>query len=195
MPGRDLRADIKRVMNILHESNLLLTILRYAQEGSCSPLMIEQAIELVDQHIAFAKEGNDRSGLATAEGLKAGLQEALKIGVQSLRWKKPPGPEITEVELPLFRYREALGHKVYRQRKCAGGVIDILDASANQLIECKHLGTSAALGAAAGQLIRYRPAFPDAEPCIAVLHIESEAQWLADVLRGQGIHFIEVEKL
>jgi hypothetical protein len=60
------------------------------------------------------------------------------------------------------------------------------------LIECKLRGTSAALGEAAGQLKRYGRSFPGSRLTIAVLGIEPEADWLAGILRKEGIAIIEV---
>ena len=38
------------------------------------------------------------------------------------------------------RAREAMGHRVQRQKRCAGGVIDIFDLTSEEIIECKlHL--------------------------------------------------------
>ncbi len=94
--------------------------------------------------------------------------------------------------MPLAHARISMGHQVRRQRRCAGGIIDIFDITADELIECKLRGTSAALGEAAGQLKRYGRLFPGSRLTIAVLSIEPEADWLAEILRKEGIAIIEV---
>jgi len=71
-------------------------------------------------------------------------------------------------------------------------MIDIFDITADELIECKLRGTSAALGEAAGQLRRYGRSFPGSQLTIAVFSLEPEADWLAEVLRKEGIAIIEV---
>jgi hypothetical protein len=87
----------------------------------------------------------------------------------------------------------ALGHEIRRQHRCSGGIVDIFDLTAGELIECKARGSSAALGEAAGQLKRYARSFPGAVLSIAVPIIEPDAGWLADILRREGIGIIEVE--
>lgn len=186
----DIVARIRRLGDLESEAMLCATILNYARSGHATPLMIEQAIALVQKHIDYAAETNKRD--ETAERLKAGLEEALAEGVASLRVKRGPGPEVTEVEEPIAKARIAAGHDIRRQHKCGGGIVDIYDLTADELIECKHQGTSAALGEAAGQLNRYRKSFPGAALTIAVVGIEPEAEWLADLLRAQGISIIEL---
>lgn len=195
MSTRDPISDFRKVSEVLHETRLVITILQYAETGHCSPLMIEQAIEMVDRHIAVAQLLEDASLKATAEKLKGGLEVALREGVESLRRARGPGPEITEVEIPLVRSRQSRGHRVRRQHRCSAGIVDIYDLTADELIECKHRGTSAALGAAASQLNRYRKSFPGASLAIAVMAVEQEALWLADILRDQGITIIEIDRV
>jgi hypothetical protein len=155
-------------------------------------LLVEQAIALVDRHITVAKDEGDAGMLKSALNLKSGLEQALIYGVKSLRVVRGPGDETLKVEVPLTHARMALGHKVKRQHRCAGGIIDIFDVTADELIECKLRGTSAALGEAAGQLKRYGRSFPGSSLTIAVLNIEPEADWLAEILRREGIAIIEV---
>jgi len=72
------------------------------------------------------------------------------------------------------------------------GALSIFWITADELIECKLRGTSAALGEATGQLKRYSRSFPGSSLTIAVLDIEPEARWLAEILRREGIDIIEV---
>jgi hypothetical protein len=154
--------------------------------------MVQQAIILFDRQIALAKSEGDDGMLRTALGLKSGLEQALLDGVKSLREVRGPGDEAGKVEEPLVRARMALGHQVKRQHRCARGIIDILDITADELIECKLRGTSATLGEAAGQLKRYGQSFPGSRLTIAVRCIEPEAIWLAEILRREGIAIIEM---
>jgi hypothetical protein len=169
-----------------------MTILQFARSGHATDVMVEQAIILVDRQIVAAKGAGDEGMLEPALNLKSGLEKALRDGVKSLRVVREPGDEARKVEEPLARARMSLGHQVKRQRRCAGGVIDIIDITADELIECKLRGTSASLGEAAGQLKRYSRSFPGSRLTIAVLGIEPEADWLAEILRREGIDIIEV---
>ena len=190
---KDTIAEIKRLGDLIDETMLATTILRYAQSGHATPLMIEQAIELIDKHIAYAHEIGDQEQLKTASHLKGDLEQALIDGVKTLKFIRSRGGEVTEVEAPLAKARIAAGHKIRRQHKCAGGIIDIYDLTTDELIECKHRGTSASLGEAAGQLQRYRRSFPGTNLVIAVLAIEPDAFWLANLLSQQGIAVIEIK--
>jgi hypothetical protein len=95
----------------------------------------------------------------------------------------------------LARSRLSLGHNIRRQHRCSGGIVDIFDLTADELIECKVRGSSAALGEAAGQLKRYAQSFPGTKLSIAVPSIETGAGWLAEALRREGFDIIEVETI
>ncbi|HXL13094.1 MAG TPA: hypothetical protein VN941_03935 [Bradyrhizobium sp.] len=192
MSDKDFLDKIKRFSDMMDETRLVMTILQFARSGHATDVMVEQAIALVDRQIVIIKSESDESLLKTALDLKFGLEKALVDGVKSLRQLREPGDESRKVEEPLTRARLTLGHQVKRQRRCAGGVIDIFDITADELIECKLRGTSAALGEAAGQLKRYSRSFPGSRLTIAVLGIEPEAEWLAEILRREGIAIIEV---
>jgi hypothetical protein len=183
----------KQLVDVLHETKLVITILNFARSGHATDLMVEQAIALVDRHIVVAQAADDTGMLKSARELKGGLQQALKDGVKSLREVRGPGDEALKVELPLVRARRALGHDVRRQHHCAGGIVDILDVTADELIECKIRGSNAALGEAAGQLRRYARSFPGMALSIAVPRIDQEADWLARILRREGFLIIEIE--
>jgi hypothetical protein len=192
LSGSDLLDKIKRFVDMTDETRLVRTILQFARSGHTTAVMIEQAIVLVDSHIAIARSEGDDDLLKSALDLKSGLEKALLNGVKSLRQVRRPGDETIKVEVPLARARIALGHQVRRQHRCAGGIIDIFDITADELIECKLRGTSAALGEAAGQLKRYGRSFPGSRLSIAVLDIAPEAEWLAEILRKEGIAIVEV---
>lgn len=184
---------VKQLADVLDETRLVMTILSFARSGHATDLMVEQAIVLVNGHIAVARIEGDDGLLRTVLDLKAGLEKALKAGVKSLRETRGPSDEVLRVEVPLARARLALGHEIRRQHRCSGGIVDIFDLTADELIECKVLGSSAALGEAVGQLKRYAKSFPGAGLSIAVPAIEPDAGWLADILRREGIDIIEVE--
>jgi hypothetical protein len=192
LSDKDFADKLKRFSDMMNEIRLVITILQFARSGHATDVMVEQAIALVDRHVVVAKSESDESLLKTALDLKSGLEKALVDGVKSLRQLREPGDEARKVEEPLARARMSLGHQVRRQRRCAGGVIDIFDVTADELIECKLRGTSAALGEAAGQLKRYGRSFPGSRLTIAVFGIEPEADWLAEILRREGIAIIEV---
>ena len=192
MSDKDFADKLKRFSDMMDETRLVMTILQFARSGHATDVMVEQAIALVDRQVVVIKSEGDASLLKTALDLKSGLEKALVDGVKSLRRLREPGDEARKVELPLARARMSLGHQVRRQHRCSGGVIDILDVTADELIECKLRGTSAALGEAAGQLKRYGRSFPGSRLTIAVLGIDPEAGWLAEILRREGIDIIEV---
>jgi hypothetical protein len=192
LSDKDFADKLKRFSDMMDETRLVMTILQFARSGHATDVMVEQAIALADRHVVVAKSEGDESLLKTALDLKSGLEKALVDGVKSLRQLREPGDEVRKVEEPLARARMSLGHQVRRQRRCAGGVIDIFDVTADELIECKLRGTSAALGEAAGQLKRYGRSFPGSRLTIAVFGIEPEADWLAEILRREGIAIIEV---
>ena len=192
MNSKDSIEKLKRFVDMTHEMRLVTTILQFARSGHATDVMVEQAIALVHRQIVVIKNDGDESLLKSALDLKAGLEKALVDGVKSLRQVRGPADESRLVEEPLARARMLLGHQIRRQRRCAGGVIDIFDVTADELIECKLRGTSASLGEAAGQLKRYSRSFPGSGLAIAVLSIEQEANWLADILRGEGINIIEI---
>jgi hypothetical protein len=192
LSDEDFADKLKRFSDMMDETRLVMTILQFARSGHATDVMVEQAIALVDRQVVVVKSEGDESLLKTALDLKSGLETALVDGVKSLRRLREPGDEARKVEEPLARARMSLGHQVRRQRRCAGGVIDIFDVTADELIECKLRGTSAARGEAAGQLKRYGRSFPGSRLTIAVLGIEPEADWLAGILRKEGIAIIEV---
>lgn len=192
MVARDIPSEIRRLGDINHELMLCTTILRYAQSGHATPLMIEQAIEIVDGVLTYARAAKDETWLTTGENLRANLCQALIDGVHTLRVVKGPGPEVTLVERPLAEARIARGHNIRRQHRCSTGIIDIYDLTADEIIECKHRGTNAALGEAGGQLRRYGRVFPGARLTIAVLSVDPAADWLAELLRRDGITIIEM---
>jgi hypothetical protein len=192
LSDEDFADKLKQFSDMMDETRLVMTILQFARSGHATDVMVEQAIALVDRQVVVAKSEGDESLLRTALDLKSGLEKTLVDGVKSLRQLREPGDEARKVEEPLARARMSLGHQVRRQRRCAGGVIDIFDVTADELIECKLRGTSAALGEAAGQLKRYGRSFPGSRLTIAVLGIEPEADWLAEILRREGIAIIEV---
>lgn len=192
MNRNDFVAKTKQIVDVVHESRLVISILQFARSGHATDVMVQQAIILVDRQIDFAESVGDDAMLSTALSLKVGLEQALLDGVKSLREVRGPGDEARKVEEPLMRARMALGHQVKRQHRCARGIIDLLDITADELIECKLHGTSAALGEAAGQLRRYGQSFPGSRLTIAVLSIEPEAFWLAEILRKEGVAIIEM---
>lgn len=185
--------DIRRALDVVHEAKLVATILTYARGGHASVGMVEQAIEMVERHIEFARSTGDAGMVKSGQELKAGLEQALAAGIETLRSKLGPTAETVNVEMPLAKAREAMGHQVRRQKHCSGGRIDIFDLTADEIIECKLIGTSASLGEAAGQLRRYGRSFPGTALTIAVRYIKPEAEWLAEVLRGQGLRIIEID--
>jgi hypothetical protein len=193
LSGNEFVDKIKRFVDMTDETRLVMTILQFARSGHATAVMVEQAIVLIDRHIVVARSDGDDGLLKSALDLKSGLEKALVDGVKSLREVRGPGDELLKVEMPLARARMLLGHQVRRQHRCAGGIVDILDITGDELIECKLRGTSAVLGEAAGQLKRYGRSFPGSRLTIAVLSIEPEAAWLAEVLRREGIAIIEVE--
>lgn len=185
--------EFKRVADMLDEQMLATTILHYARRGRCTTLMVEQAIVLVEHSLDYAKSIGDQNIAAPAERLIADLRQALIDGVEALRQKEGPGPEILYVEEPLARARIARGHKIKRQHRCATGIIDIYDLTADEIIECKHRGSASAIGQAAAQLQRYRRSFPGVALTIAVTRIEEDALWLVEVFTREGITFIELD--
>jgi hypothetical protein len=188
----DFASKTKRLIDVIDETRLVMMILHFARSGHATDVMVEQAIAIVDRQVDVARTEGDDAMLKTALDLKSGLEQALIDGVKSLRVLREPGDEVRKVEEPLVRARMSLGHQVRRQRRCPGGIIDIFDITADELIECKLRGTSAALGEAAGQLKRYGRSFPGSSLTIAVLTVEPEAVWLAEILRREGIAVIEV---
>lgn len=183
---------MKQFVDVLDENRLVLAILKAARSGHATDLMVEQAIALVDRQIDLAAREGDSSIKNSATELKAGLELALKQGVKSLRETKGPTEETLTVELPLAGARIARGHVIRRQHRCSNGIVDIFDITADELIECKARGSSAALGEAAGQLKRYARSFPGSSLSIAIPQLDAEAAWLATVLRREGIAIIEV---
>ena len=192
LSDREFVGKIKQLNDVIDETRLVVMILQFARNGHATDVMVEQAMALVDRHIAVARSEGDDNLLKPALDLKSGLEQALVDGVKSLRRLREPGDETRKVEVPLALARISMGHQVRRQRRCAGGIIDIFDITADEIIECKLRGTSAALGEAAGQLKRYGRSFPGSRLTIAVLSIEPEADWLAEILRKEGIAIIEV---
>lgn len=191
---KDPKAEILALADLLDEIKLVSTILHFARAGRATDLMVEQAIALLDQQIPRLQGERDAGMLKNVTEMKAGLKQALVDGVKSLRVVAGPGPEILQVQDPLARKRSEAGNRVRVQRRCAHGIIDIFDITADEIIECKHIGTAAALGEAAGQLRRYSQSFPGSGLVIAVLRIEGDGVWLAEILRAQGITIIEMDR-
>lgn len=100
--------------------------------------------------------------------------------------------ERDEVELPLAESRKSRGHIVQRQVICGAGRIDILDVTANEIIECKASGSAGDIVAAVTQLRRYSAHYSGARLVVAVPWIDVEAAWLVDLLSRIGIFVIEV---
>jgi len=100
--------------------------------------------------------------------------------------------ELDEVETPLFERRVRAGHRVERQVICASGRIDILDISANEIIECKAAWTATDLVTAVNQLRRYAPHYTGAVLSVAVPSVDADALWLVELLGRAGINVIEV---
>lgn len=188
----DILNRFREVSDLLDEAMLISTILAYARRGRATRTMVEQAILLVDRHIDCAVRTNDAAMKENAEQLKQGLEEALTLGLEILKAPPPIGPEVELVEGPLAAALLRAGHTIRRQRRCANGVIDIYDVTADELIECKATGTAGALAEAGSQLQRYRKSFPGAAMVIAVPFVSADAEWLSHLLRQQGISIIEV---
>lgn len=100
--------------------------------------------------------------------------------------------EIDHVEKPLFERLVRAGHRVERQVICSAGRIDILDITANEIIECKATGTVTDLATAVNQLKRYAPHYSGAILSVAVPFVDADAIWLAEMLARGGINVIEV---
>ncbi|MCD9825252.1 hypothetical protein [Bradyrhizobium japonicum] len=190
----ELLKDIRRILDVVHETRLVATILSYGRVGCASTGMVEGTLDMVKHHLDYARAANDAGLAESCEKLKAGLEEALAAGIETMRSKLGPTDETVKVEIPLATAREAMGHRIRRQMRCAGGVIDFFDLTADEIIECKLIGTGASLGQAAGQLRRYSKSFPGTALSIAVRYIEPDAEWLAGILRGQGLTIIELDQ-
>lgn len=108
--------------------------------------------------------------------------------------RRGPSGESEKVELPLAAWLREMGHIIRRQVNCAGGRIDILDDTADEIIECKADGGLSSIVDAAKQLTLYQPSFPNRRLCIAVPFIDPRAMWMADALRKSGFRFIELER-
>jgi hypothetical protein len=119
-----------------------------------------------------------------------------EAAIEKAMERKPRGPsgESQKVELPLAAMLRSMGHVVRRQVSCAGGRIDILDDTAEEIIECKADGELSSIVDAARQLKLYQPSFPNRRLCIAVPFIDPRAMWMADALRKAGFRFIELER-
>ena len=102
--------------------------------------------------------------------------------------------ELHAVELPLVAALREGAHDVRRQVRCGNFRLDIVDDTTGEIIECKARGNAASICAAVGQLRRYRHHIFDPQLAIAVPLVEPEAQWLAEMLKREGIRIIEVSK-
>ncbi len=193
MTGEDYLAQLKRLTDLSREMQLTATILHYARSGNATELMVRQAIELLEENLLHEHLINDARLSSELRKLKDDLAAALSLGLRTLRAPKPITEEKRLIEDPLASARVAAGHQIRRQHRCAGGIIDIYDLTADELIECKVSGGSKALGEAAGQLQRYKKSFPGSGLVIAVLRLEDEAEWLAQLLRREGIIIVEIE--
>lgn len=126
-----------------------------------------------------------------ATWLRAKQEAAIARAME--RKRRGPSGESEKVELPLAALLRGRGHVVRRQVSCAGGRVDILDDTAQEVIECKADGELSSIVDAARQLTLYQPSFPNRRLCIAVPIIDPRAMWMADALRKAGFRFIELE--
>jgi hypothetical protein len=102
--------------------------------------------------------------------------------------------EREQVEKPLAEHRGRLGHLVERQVICGAGRIDILDVTANEIIECKASGSGSDIVAAVNQLRRYAQHYSNARLTVAVPYVEEDGIWLAELIEHIGIAVIEVDR-
>lgn len=193
MTGKDQIAQLQKLADLTREMQLVATILHYARSGNATELMVRQAIELLEENLLEEQYIDDQGLIKEVRKLKEELDQALALGLRTLRSAKPPTQEKRLIEDPLVAARRAEGHQVRRQHRCSGGIIDIYDLTTDEIIECKVSGGSKALGEAAGQLQRYKKSFPGSSLVIAVYRLEDEAGWLAQILRREGITIIEIE--
>jgi len=110
--ANDLASKAKRLVDVMDETRLVMTILQFARSGHATDVIVEQAITLVDRQVVVAKSEGDDAMLKTALDLKTGLEQALIDGVKSLRVLREPSDEARLVEEPLVRARMLLGHQV-----------------------------------------------------------------------------------
>lgn len=186
--------ELARVSHLTMEAALLQQILRRVRAGSASPSMIEEAIRMAGRQMDYAAEIKDQRWRAASLHLKTELENGLRFGLEKLRAPALTPPEKLLVENPLVEALESAHHKIRRQFRCLGGIVDVYDLTADEIIECKLRGNNSGLADAAAQLQRYKQSFPGSRLAIAVLTIEVEADWLATLLRGAGIRIIEIER-
>jgi hypothetical protein len=101
--------------------------------------------------------------------------------------------EKEKVEEPLAAALRAQGHDVRQQVQCSVGRVDIHDATIGEIIECEASGGCSDLVAAVMQLRRYSLVFGGAKLTVAVPTVDDDAEWLAAMLRREGICIIEVD--
>jgi hypothetical protein len=187
-------AKLKYAAEIALEARQIVKSIRSMQAGSATKIIVQQTIDLLERQRSFAIENNDAAWAATACDVIEPLRAALSFGLDRLRAKAPPGPEIIMVEQPIVNARIQVGHQIQRQVRCVGGIIDLVDMTAGELIECKAAGDASSIAAAGSQLRRYGPHFsPSFYLTIAVPNIQLSARWLVDLMSNEGFRFIEVE--
>ena len=81
-----------------------------------------------------------------------------------------------------------------RQVKCGNGRVDIFDETTSEIIECKLIGDADTIGAAIGQLQRYRPYFFDPQLAIGVPILWPSAKPMLEILDRSNIRLIEIAK-
>lgn len=118
--------------------------------------------------------------------------------------KRNQKPEYNLVEKPLLINLGAIGHRVGNKEECENGIIDIVDWTDHEIIECKPQGNIYNLGAAYGQLKRYQSCChfeiggwkPTYYPslAIAVPYVEDDAEPLARLLQKNGVRIIRTKR-
>jgi hypothetical protein len=78
--------------------------------------------------------------------------------------------------------------------KCGNGRVDIFDETTSEIIECKLIGDADTIGAAIGQLQRYRPYFFDPQLAIGVPILWPSAKPMLEILDRSNIRLIEIAK-
>jgi hypothetical protein len=185
--------ELRRAVDLVLEARQIKKNIRLAQRGSATETIAKQTLDLLDRQLNYAEEIDDPAWVANARDLSEPLREALRVGLQTLRGVATPGPEVTRVEEPIVDARLRAGREIRRQARCTGGIADLVDLTARELIECKAVGDAASIGAAGSQLYRYSPYFVRFSLTIAVPYVEQSTQWLVELMKANGFRFIEVE--
>jgi len=76
LSDREFVGKIKQLNDVIDETRLVVMILQFARSGHATDVMVEQAIALVDRHIAVARSEGDDNLLKPALDLKSGLEQA-----------------------------------------------------------------------------------------------------------------------